>query len=389
MEKEEKEVAESKTTTNKTAEPMHDIASKAEENCEVSDEPGFTGDTTTWFNDEEFRKQFVGSLNHHEVKDSYFSSYSHFGIHEDMLKDEVRTKSYMLACKNNAEQFKDKIVLDVGCGTGILSIFAAQAGAKHVYGIDNAEIADFARAIVEKNGFADRITIIKGKVEEVTLPVDKVDIIISEWMGYFLLYESMLDTVLYARDKYLAVDGLMLPDRVRLNIVAIEDSQYKQDKFGFWMNVYGINMECIRSAALAEPLVDIVGRELTMSSIGKILDLDLYKATVKDLEFAKEFELKIKHNDNIYALVGWFDVFFERLNNPVRFTTSPFSRKTHWRQTVFYLPEPIKAKAGGVLSGVIGIFKDTKNHRHINIKIKFEYADNETKVGGTKMYKLR
>jgi type I protein arginine methyltransferase len=47
------------------------------------------------------------------------------------------------------------------------------------------------------------ITLIKGKIEEVDLPVSKVDIIISEWMGYFLLYESMLDTVLFARDKWL------------------------------------------------------------------------------------------------------------------------------------------------------------------------------------------
>lgn len=47
------------------------------------------------------------------------------------------------------------------------------------------------------------ITLIKGKIEEVELPVDKVDIIISEWMGYCLLYESMLDTVLFARDKWL------------------------------------------------------------------------------------------------------------------------------------------------------------------------------------------
>jgi hypothetical protein len=47
------------------------------------------------------------------------------------------------------------------------------------------------------------ITLIHGKVEEVELPVEKVDILISEWMGYFLFYESMLDTVLYARDKWL------------------------------------------------------------------------------------------------------------------------------------------------------------------------------------------
>ena len=50
-------------------------------------------------------------------------------------------------------------------------------------------------------------------MEEITLPVKQVDIIISEWMGYFLLYESMLDSVLWARDKYLAPGGKMLPDR--------------------------------------------------------------------------------------------------------------------------------------------------------------------------------
>jgi protein arginine N-methyltransferase 1 len=130
-----------------------------------------------------------------------------------MLKDVVRTTAYQRAIENNKENFKDKIVLDIGAGTGILSIFAARSGAKHVYAIENAEIAFFAREIIKKNGFEDKITVIKGKMEEIELPVPKVDIIISEWMGYFLLYESMLDTVLYARDKYLAKDGKMLPDR--------------------------------------------------------------------------------------------------------------------------------------------------------------------------------
>lgn len=53
------------------------------------------------------------------------------------------------------------------------------------------------------------VTIIKGKVEEVELPVDHVDIIISEWMGYCLFYESMLNTVIYARDKWL-VSGVKI-----------------------------------------------------------------------------------------------------------------------------------------------------------------------------------
>jgi len=56
----------------------------------------------------------------------------------------------------------------------------------------------------------------------------QVDIIISEWMGYFLMYESMLDTVLYARDKWLRPGGLLLPDRCTLSLVAIEDAEYRR-----------------------------------------------------------------------------------------------------------------------------------------------------------------
>ena len=98
-------------------------------------------------------------------------------------------------------------MLDVGCGTSILSMFAAKAGAKKVIGIDASLVAEKAKEIVKLNGFENVITIIKGKMEEITLPVEKVDIIISEWMGYFLLFESMLDSVLWARDKYLAPGG--------------------------------------------------------------------------------------------------------------------------------------------------------------------------------------
>ena len=63
-------------------------------------------------------------------------------------------------------------MLDVGCGTGILSLFAAKAGARHVFAVDCSDIADTARAIVATNGYADRVTVIKEKIEEITLPVD-------------------------------------------------------------------------------------------------------------------------------------------------------------------------------------------------------------------------
>ena len=120
--------------------------------------------------------------------DYYFDSYAHFGIHEEMLKDEVRTRSYMNAIMQNKHLFKDKVVLDVGCGTGILSMFAAKAGARLVIGVDMSGIIEQARTIVAANGLADKVVLLRGKMEEVVLPqgITKVDIIVSEWMGYFV-----------------------------------------------------------------------------------------------------------------------------------------------------------------------------------------------------------
>lgn len=147
----------------------------------------------------------------------YWSSYEHFGIHEEMLKDRVRTNAYRRAIVENKHLFQDKIVMDVGCGTGILSMFAVDAGAKHVYAIEASGIARQARGIIEENGMSDRITVIQQKIEDVTAlsnGVQQVDIIISEWMGYFLLYESMMDSVLLARDRWLRKDGrgVLMPD---------------------------------------------------------------------------------------------------------------------------------------------------------------------------------
>lgn len=200
----------------------------------------------------------------HTSRDYYFDSYAHHAIHEEMLKDEVRTQTYQRAIMDNAHLFKDKTVMDVGCGTGILSMFAVQAGAKHVYAVDCSSIIEQAKQIIAKNGFETAITLIRGKVEEIQLPVSQVDIIISEWMGYCLLYESMLDTVLFARDKWLVPNGIVFPDKAVMYMCALEDAQVKNDRIDFWDNVYGFDMTAIKEIAIREPVVDVVDARVSL-----------------------------------------------------------------------------------------------------------------------------
>lgn len=79
-------------------------------------------------------------------------------------------------------------------------------------------------SIFRENGFDDIIVSIKGRIEDVILPVEKVDAIVSEWMGYFLLFESMLDSLIFARDKYLDKKGIMLPNECNLFICGVSDT---------------------------------------------------------------------------------------------------------------------------------------------------------------------
>lgn len=280
-------------------------------------------------------------------------------------------------------------MLDIGCGTGILSMFAAKAGAAQVYAIECSNIIDYARKIIEANNLSKTITLIKGKVEEVVLPVPKVDIIISEWMGYCLFYESMLDTVLFARDKWLKPDGLLFPDKCTLYITAIEDRQYKDEKINWWDDVYGFDMSSIRKVAITEPLVDVVDPKQLVTSPCLIKEVDLYVAKKEDLDFESPFRLTVKRNDFVQALVTYFNVDFSKCHKKIGFSTSPEAQYTHWKQTVFYFDEYLTVKKNEEIYGTFQMKPNQRNNRDLDFTINLNFDGELSQVQETNHYRMR
>ncbi|KAI0322098.1 protein arginine N-methyltransferase [Amylostereum chailletii] len=350
----------------------------------------------------------------------YFESYGANDIHAVMIQDKIRTSTYASFILTNPAVFRDAIVLDVGCETGILSLFAARAGAKHVFAVDASNIAVKARRIVKANDLEDVITVIQGKVEDITLPdgVTHVDIIISEWMGYALLYESMLDSVLRARDRFLKPEGVMAPSQCKMMLGLCDASEIFKERIAFWTDIYGYDLSAMAEEVYDEAVVDVVGPDTMMSEPQEIKDLYLRDIAPRQLDFVAPFTLvsTAERKTKVHALVLYFDTFFtpdgERVppetkvqvtregaaavaevwpinRRPSRresqstksfitsFSTGPQSVPTHWKHTLFLLREPILVEEGTNGGGRdVPLSQSKDNVRELDVEIHYSVREN-------------
>ncbi|KAK3219341.1 hypothetical protein Dsin_013311 [Dipteronia sinensis] len=315
-----------------------------------------------------------------KVNESYFGSYSSFGIHREMISDKVRTDAYRQAILENPSCLKGAVVMDVGCGTGILSLFAAQAGASRVIAVEASEkMAAVATQIAKDNGLwrsrpqsegneqsTGVMEVVQCMVEEVgkslQIQPHSVDVLVSEWMGYCLLYESMLSSVLFARDRWLKPGGAILPDTATMFVAGFGRGG---TSLPFWDNVYGLNMSCIGKELVQDaarfPIVDIVADNDVVTNAVLLQTFDLASMKPDEVDFTASAELEpklgglesnsIKSNSTTwcYGVVLWFETGFTSRfckEKPIVLSTSPYIPKTHWSQTIFTFREPIAMASG-------------------------------------------
>lgn len=326
------------------------------------------------------RKESVFSQRTDEASASqYFQFYGYLSQQQNMMQDYIRTSTYQRAILANIDDFKDKVILDVGAGSGILSFFAAQAGARKVYAVEASSMAKHAETLVYNNKLNNTIVVIPGKIEEIKLP-EMVDVIISEPMGYMLFNERMLETYLHAK-KWLSPNGRMFPSRGDLHIAPFSDSQLYTEqltKANFWFqqNFHGVDLSSLRSPALKEyfyqPIVDTFDVRICTAKSYRY-SVDFTTAHERDLHRIDIPITFIMHQtDEVHGLAFWFDVAFFGSQQTVWLSTSPTQPLTHWYQVRCLIDSPLFVQRGQTLSGRVVLTSNKRQSYNVDIELYVE-----------------
>ncbi len=268
--------------------------------------------------------------------------YAEIEVHRTMICDLVRTDAFRRAIDSVVRP--GDVVLDVGAGTGILSLFAARAGAVRVYAVERTTVAVLAQELAAANGVAEIVQVIHGDIMDIELP-ERVDMIVSEWLGGFGIDEGMLVPVIAARDRWLKPGGVMIPSSVTAWTGLVHDRHLGQTVRFLRGNPYGLRLDGLVEMTVNEILYSGTFRHLAegdrRSEPGRLWTTDADLISLEQAQAPQEAEtlLQVRDPGTANALALWFSA---DLAPGTSLSVGPGDPPTHWGMTTAPLRSPVE-----------------------------------------------
>lgn len=272
-------------------------------------------------------------------------------IHIDMLDDDVRTRAFQAAIRQVVRP--GDAVLDIGTGTGILAVTAANAGARHVYAIESSAIGYAARAVFAANGVADRVTLLHGRSTRLELP-ERADVLVSEMIGD-PLDEEILEIYADAQRRLLEPDARVIPESLTLMVLPLTVPAEVRERYFFsarrsaaWGAQYGIDFTPLpRAEADGTRRMMIPPQRLRewpqLGPPAAIASYDL--RTFAGRPMANEATLVLASDGRFDGLLLYFDA---GLAPGIRLSVHPDTagEHNHWHMPLWLLHPGFDGKAG-------------------------------------------
>lgn len=261
--------------------------------------------------------------------------------HRSMLADEERTRRLEQAILETVKP--GHVVLDLGCGTGVLSCFACRAGARRVYAIEATPVIALARQVCHANGFTDQVAFINAMSIQAGLP-EPADVIVTETIGNLGLDEGILGWVLDARSRFLKPGGTLIPRSIELMVSLVESPDAYRGVGGWEELPYGLIFSAARRLAANNPRWVDIAPEALLGQPAALGRIDL--AAIDGDRFSGQATVTAARSGVCHGLGAWFDA---TLTDSVKLSNAPPLVTPSWHQALLPLEQPLEVHAGDVL----------------------------------------
>lgn len=268
--------------------------------------------------------------------------------HALMLHDVDRTTAFRQAIADVVRP--GDVVVDIGAGTGVLALAAAQAGARRVFAVEAGAISDVAQAMFDGNGVSDRVEVLRGWSTEVELP-ERADVVVSETIGSEPLSERVLEIFRDARLRHARPGARFVPERLDVKASAFQltptwTQSFTPEAVDIWSVRYRTDFSPLlrwqgrQASSRVVPAEEVQGwQPLTHPVTMTSLDL----TAVEDLTVDVQRRLTVTAGGRLDALVTHFDA---QLSPRVLLSTDPSGRRpSSWLHPVRWVP-PTPLAAG-------------------------------------------
>ncbi len=270
--------------------------------------------------------------------------------HLSMLLDTVRMDSFRRAIDASVQP--GDIVVDVGCGTGVLSFMACEAGAARVYAIEGAPIIEVARELAAENGFADRIVFLDGWSIDVDIP-EKADVLITETIGSAGIDEGIIAWACDARERFLRPGAVMLPQRLRLWVAPTESPDDHALLSDWWTPELPYDYTAALRRAARSLWFNFIPSDNLLGQPELAADIDF--PTAPSAPVVSAGRVKIDRDGTIHGLTCWFDSL---LCAGVTIDNAPPRPDSSWSQGFMPLAEPLEVSPGDELGWELSVSPD-------------------------------
>ncbi|HEV7486482.1 MAG TPA: 50S ribosomal protein L11 methyltransferase [Thermoanaerobaculia bacterium] len=258
-------------------------------------------------------------------------------VHRGLLQDESRTNAFREAIRRSVTP--DSVVLDLGTGSGILSFFAAEAGARRVFAVDATHSADLASFLSRDLGFADRIQVIHDRSTNIELP-ERANMLVTETLGAFGFNEQILSSVIDARARLLTADAVIIPRSIDLYLAPVDDASIYERRVNWWNGKpYGFDFSPLAVFASNIVFVGSVGSDSFLAPPARVIAADL--TTIESSDVSGRAQFKAACDGVAYGFAGWF-----RATLADGIELSNEARGSHWEHVFLPLQSPVNVEAG-------------------------------------------